>query len=186
MLGNNKNFNTFPKRGFSTLCCKTSVHKLVTLIVECLNNWIVALITVLLWFTLPAVVYFKVVWLPSTGPLPWLVALKFHIILTCLSESNSRTPITYLPLNWLFGLLWTNTKLIMNYNQNNLRKGVIFNKLVSTCNLNQSSQWNAITGPCNYLMFVIYLIFPYSNFTICHCSKVNLDLHCMVNLQQVG
>ena len=138
MLGNNKNFNILPKRGFSTLCCKTSVDKLVTWIVECLNNWIVALITVSLCFSLSAVVHFKVAWLPSTRPLPWLVALKFYIILTCLSESISRTAITYLPLKWLFGLLWTNTKLIINYNQNNLRKEVIFNKLVSTRNLNES------------------------------------------------
>ena len=137
MLGNNKNFNILLIRGFSTLCWKTSVYKLVMLIVKCLNNWIVELITVSLRFTLSAAVHFKVAWMPSTGPLLWLVALKFHNILTCLSKSISRTPIKYLSLNWLFGPLWTNATLIINYNQNILRNGVIVNKLVSKRNLNE-------------------------------------------------
>ena len=99
MLGNNKNFNILPQRGFSTICCKTSVKKLVMLIVEYLNNWIVELIAVSLPLTFSTAVHFKVARMLSTGILLPLVALKFHIILTRLSKSISRTPITYLSLN---------------------------------------------------------------------------------------
>ena len=41
---------------------------------------------------------------PISGPLPWLVVLKFQMILMLyISESISVAPITYLFLNWLFG-----------------------------------------------------------------------------------
>ena len=69
-----------------------------------LKNSLALLITHFLVWNFSIACHFRVAPTPSMGPLPWLVALKFHDNFTlCFADSIGIDVITYWFLNWLAG-----------------------------------------------------------------------------------